>query len=96
MNSKDGFATADTVVWESSDERVVKIIIDNPAQQHIAKLQRIGPGYSTVTAVITKNGTKYTISCQVKVQLNIDYINFTIATTTQERVLQLEAVSDTK
>ena len=96
VNSKDGIATADIIVWKSSDERVLKIKIENAAQEHIVKLERIGPGYSTVTAVITRNGIEYTISCQVKVLLNIDYTNFTIATTTEERVLQLEAVSATK
>jgi uncharacterized protein YjdB len=97
VESQTGFelGTGDTIEWYSSAPSV--ITITPTANQMIVNLNRQGPGYSTVTAIITKSGITYTISCQVKVAYNIDYIlTGTIeATTTQEKVVQMND-GDTK
>lgn len=64
-----------TVDWSSSEIGVISV----PANVHgnSIQLNRVGPGYSTIKAVITQGSSSYTISCMVKVDLNIDYSNDT-------------------
>jgi uncharacterized protein YjdB len=97
-----GISDADSIDWVSSEESVIKITKD-PNKQLFATMERKGPGYSTITAIITKDKIIYTISCQVKVELQVDYdatINgnkvFTYATNNDEQIILLNDLKESK
>lgn len=63
-----------TVEWVSSEPGVVEI---DPSASSVygsnfVKLLRKGPGYSTVTAVIKYEKFSYSVSCLIKVKLELD------------------------
>lgn len=68
----NGISDADSIEWVSSEPSVIEITKDT-SKQLFATMTRKGPGYSTITAVIKKGGITYTISCQVKVELQVNY-----------------------
>lgn len=93
-----GISSADTIEWVSSETSVIEIEkAADPKKQLFATMKRIGPGYSTITAIITKDGITYTISCQVKVELQVNYDGtnddgtkvFTYATSNDEQIILL-------
>lgn len=97
-----GVSNADSIEWVSSEESVIKITKD-PTKQLFATMERKGPGYSTITAIITKDGVTYTISCQVKVELQVNYDAtdgankiFTYATNNDEQIILLNDIGDSK
>lgn len=92
----DGWAAPSTVMWTSTEPGVVTL--ENTASANCMKLVRKGPGYSTITAEITQDGYKYTISFLVKVGLQIDHQNTgtVIATTLNDKVLVLNTIGQTK
>lgn len=93
VTTKTGLASADSIEWNSSEPSVIDIKKDTSNSQGLfATMTRKGPGYSTITAVIKKNGITFTISCQVKVELQVDYDKpvFTFATTNDEKIIKLE------
>jgi len=94
--TRDNKPIPDTVKvdWKSSEEGVVTVKPDasNPL---FARLIRKGPGYSTVTAVITIDNQIYTISCLVKVNLQIDKSGTKELNTSSERALWMN-VGDQK
>lgn len=98
-----GVSTADSIEWVSSEPSVISIAKDS-SKQLFATMTRKGPGYSTITAVITKGNMTYTVSNQVKVELAVNYDAkdsankniFTVASVNSERVLTLEQIGATK
>ena len=79
------------VEWISSEPRVVDLEDVNDGSNFV-KLVRKGPGFSTITAIIKQGGYRYSISCQVKVDLDFDHRKTgTIqATTVENRILVLD------
>lgn len=71
VESASGIGVADTIEWKSSAENVVTLTKDSAYPMRV-KLNRLGPGYSTITALVTKDGKVYTLSCKVKVDFVID------------------------
>lgn len=90
ISAEGGWSPTATVKWVSSEQNVVKLHTD-PSDPSFVNMERVGPGYSVITAVITVDSLKYTMSCLVKVDLtyNIQDMGLVYATTTKERVLVL-------
>lgn len=93
-DTTEGLSTDATVMFYSSEETVVKC--EETGIQGVTKLVRKGPGYATVTAVITDNGLNFAISCLVKVDLQITAQNFTTIDYSGHNVLKLDEVGATK
>lgn len=93
-DSTEGLPTDATVTFYSSEETVVKC--EDTGVQGMTKLVRKGPGYSTITAVVSQGGYNYAISCLVKVDLQITGTNFSTINYEGNRVLKLDAIGDTK
>lgn len=95
---KEGLPPDTKVEWKSSNERVIRVVKADE-QGLSASLQRKGPGYSAVTAIVTVNGQVYTIGFTVKVDFEIDYSNSAInklmrySTVTNERILVMDSVN---
>lgn len=90
----EGLATTATVAFYSSEENVVKC--EDTGIQGVTRLVRKGPGFATVTAVITDNGYNFAISCLVKVDLQITATNFTTIDYAGHKLLNLSSVGDSK
>ena len=93
----DGWAYSATVQWVSSETNVVSL--ESTAYgSAFQRMVRNGPGYSTITAVITSEGMTFTISFLVKVDLKIDTIKtgMTTATTTGEKILAMDTIGGTQ
>lgn len=91
--TKTGLSGADSIEWNSSEPSVIDIKDTGTNSQGLfATMERKGPGYSTITAIIKKNGITFTISCQVMVALEVDTDQpvFTFATTNDEKIIKLE------
>ena len=93
-DSTEGLSTSATVTFYSSEETVVKC--EDTGIQGVTKLVRKGPGFATVTAVVTDNGLNFAISCLVKVDLQITSQNFTTIDYSGHNVLKLDKVGDSK
>lgn len=77
ISAKDGTIDDDLkITWVSSDPEVVSIEKDPSGEPHIAMLKRKAPGYAMITAVIKneKNGNISNLSCNIKVELEIDTV----------------------
>lgn len=62
------------ISWDTSDDKVVDI--DVQSNKLFVKLNRVGPGYSKITAVIYESETSaYTLTCIVKVDFKVDKKN---------------------
>lgn len=86
-----------SVQWVSSEPGVVRLeTTSHPA--NFIKLVRVGPGYSTITAIVGDGTSTYSVSCPVKVDLEIDYqrTGTIMATTINERIAPLNNIGDTK
>jgi len=83
-----------TVTFHSSDESVV--VCQETGVQGMTTLVRKGPGYSTVTAVISDGKYNYAISCLVKVDLLITNKNFSTIDYAGHQILKLDKIGDTK
>jgi len=82
------------VEWVSFEEDVVKVE-RNQNRKYLATLTRKGPGYATVSAIITINNQIYNISCLVKVDLSINKSGegFEELNTTHEKYLKMDVGS---
>lgn len=90
----EGLSTSATVTFFSSAEAVVTC--EDTGIPGVTKLVRKGPGYATVTAMITDDGMNFTISCLVKVDLQITGTNFSTIDYSGHRVLKLDEIGDSK
>lgn len=83
------------VKWVSSEPGVVELEASSNGSNFI-NLVRKGPGYSTITAVVKQGTNSYSLSCLVKVNLEFDYqkTGTTTATTTGEKILVFDNISD--
>ena len=81
------------VQWVSSEPGVVSLESTTYGSSFV-NLARKGPGYSTITAVVTQGTNTYSLSCLVKVNLEFDYqrTGMTLATTTKERILVINEI----
>ncbi len=93
-DSTEGLPVTATVTFHSSEESVV--VCEDTGMQGMTKLVRKGPGYSTITAVISDGEYNFAISCLVKVDLQITGTNFTTIDYAGHRILKLDKVGDTK
>ncbi|MGN1085007.1 MAG: Ig-like domain-containing protein, partial [Lachnospiraceae bacterium] len=93
-DSTEGLSSTATVTFYSSEESVVKC--EDTGIQGMTKLVRKGPGYSTITAVISDGGYNFSISCLVKVDLQITGTNFTTIDYAGHRILKLDRIGDSK
>jgi len=86
-----------TVQWLSSETGVVTIVPTSFGPNFV-KFMRNGPGYSMITAIIKQGTNTYTISCVVKVALFFDAqkTGTIMSTSTQERILVLDAIGSKK
>ncbi|MDF2943325.1 MAG: hypothetical protein K0S01_2183 [Herbinix sp.] len=93
-----GWADSSTVKWISSEPGVVTLESDPSTPSNFVKLIRKGPGYSTITAIVTSGTLSYTINCSVKVDLEFDYqkTGMVTATTTNEQILVIDTINDEK
>ena len=85
------------VQWVSSQPNVIDIETTSYGSNFI-KLIRKGPGFSTITAVIKQGKNTYSLSCHIKVDLSLDYqkTGLIISKTTEERILVLDELGETK
>lgn len=88
---------SDNVEWISSEPDVIALE-DTSHGPNFVNLVRMGPGYSTITAVVTHDTNTYSISCLVKINLEFDYqkTGMTTATTTNERILVMNMADEPK
>lgn len=93
-NSTEGLSTTATVSFYSSEESVV--VCENTGIQGMTKLVRKGPGYSTITAVVSDGGYNFSISCLVKVDLQITGTNFSTIDYAGHRILKLDEIGASK
>lgn len=93
-NETEGLPVTATVTFHSSDPSVV--MLENTGTQGMVKLIRKGPGYSTITAVVSDGTYNYAISCLVKVDLKIVGTNFTTIDYAGHSILKLDAIGDSK
>lgn len=85
------------VEWVSSEPGVVTLESTSHGSRFV-NMVRKGPGYSTITAIVTQGDNTYSLSCLVKVNLEFDYqkTGMTIATTTEEKILVFDSIDQTK
>lgn len=93
-DSTEGLPVTATVQFYSSEESV--IVCEDTGIQGITKMVRKGPGYSTVTAVVSDGEYNYSISCLVKVDLQITGENFSTIDYAGHRILKLDKIGDSK
>ena len=98
ITTKEAWDTSTTVAWDSSEKDVVTVEADTSLGPNFAKIVRKGPGYSTITAVVTSGTSSYTISFTVKVTLDINHAatGTILATTTKTRVLTMDTIGEKK
>lgn len=85
-----------SVTWVSSEPGVVRV--ETTPNANFIKLVRVGPGYSTITAIIGYGSSTFSVSCLVKVGLEIDYqrTGTIMATTIRQRIAVLNNIGSTK
>lgn len=85
------------VEWVSSEPGVVTLESTTHGSRFV-NMVRKGPGYSTITAIVTQGDNTYSLSCLVKVNLEFDYqkTGMTIATTTEEKILVFDDIGQSK
>jgi uncharacterized protein YjdB len=78
------------VVWKSSAPTIISTT-PSALGDNFIQLNRLRPGFSTITAVIKHGTSSYTISCLVKVNLEINYqeTGTVPAKTTNEQILKM-------
>ena len=92
---KDGLPDDATVEWITSEPKVVSLTPHT--ENGFIWLNRKGPGYSTITAIVRYGNFNYTLSILVKVNMEINHAQTgtEIVTTTNDRILKMY-VGDTK
>lgn len=97
ITTKNGIASGASVKWESSETDVVTVE-KTSVGDYYAKITREGPGYSTITASINDGSSTYTVSCVIKVDLQVDAYNtgLTTATVSSNKILVLNAIDEEK
>lgn len=75
VNGKDNSTVKDAVIqWVSSNPEVVSFNTEaSLPSESFAMLKRNGPGSAMITAIITTDEGEYKLSCNVTVQLQINY-----------------------
>ena len=96
--SADGWDNASEVQWFSSEPDVLVLESSSLHPSSFVKMVRTGPGFSTITAIVTQGTNTYTLSSPVKVNLEYDYqkTGTRIANTNNERILILDEIGDSK
>lgn len=90
----EGLPVTATVTFYSSEESVV--VCEDTGVQGMTKLVRKGPGYSTITAVISDGQYNYSITCLVKVGLSFTNKNFTTIDYAGHQIIKLDKVGESK
>ena len=88
VSADGGWDQGTTVTWTNSNSNIVTLHNINPTT---IQLRRVGPGYTTITALLQYGSLRYTLSCQILVNLSFDEsaMNLIYATVTREKVLIL-------
>lgn len=84
--------TIPEIQWVTSEPGVVALEATSKAS--FVNMVRKGPGYSTITAIVTMGTNTYSLSCLVKVNLEFDYqsTGTTTATTNEDRILVIREI----
>lgn len=92
----DGWAAPSTVKWSSTSPGVVSL--EETSTPNRIKMNRVGPGYTTIEAVVTQDGYTKTINFQVLVKLEVNHqdTGTIIATTNNDRILVMDAIDQEK
>ena len=90
----EGLPVTATVKFHSSNPNVISL--EEAEFESMTKLVRKGPGYTTITAVISDGRYNFSISCLVKVDLKIVGSNFSTIDYTGHRILKLNKIGDVK
>ncbi|MBR6536513.1 MAG: Ig-like domain-containing protein [Lachnospiraceae bacterium] len=93
-DSTEGLPVTATVTFHSSEESVV--VCEDTGVQGMAKLVRKGPGYSTITAVVSDGQYNFAITCLVKVGLDFTNDNFTTIDYAGHKIIKLDKIGETK
>lgn len=90
-------STKATVEWISSEPGVIELQKTSFGTNFV-KVVRKGPGYSTITAVVTQGDYSFSVSCLIKVDLQVDVqkTGLISATTTDNRILVIDEIGKTK
>ena len=93
----DGWTSPATVKWVSSEPKVVTLESTTYGTEFV-NMVRKGPGYSTITAIITSDGMTFTISFLAAVNLEIDYgtMGYIPTTTTGNKAVSFDAAGATR
>ncbi len=83
-----------TVTFISSDESVA--VCKETGYLGMTTLERKGPGYTTITAIISDGGYNFAISCIVRVKLELTNKNFSTIDWENHQALKLDKIGDTK
>lgn len=93
-DSTEGLPVTATVTFHSSDPNV--ITLEDTGTQGMTKMVRKGPGFSTITAVVSDGQYNFAISCLVKVDLQIVGTNFSTIDYSGHKILKLDKIGDKK
>lgn len=93
-DSTEGLPVTATVTFYSSEESVV--VCEDMGVQGMTKLVRKGPGYSTITAVVSDGEYNFAITCLVKVGLDFTNDNFTTIDYAGHKIIRLDKIGETK
>lgn len=93
-DSTEGLPVDATVEFYSSEESVV--VCEKTGIQGQTKLVRKGPGFSTITAVVTVDGYNFSLSCHVKVDLQFTNENFTVIDYSNHKIIKLDKIGESK
>jgi len=93
-DSTEGLPVTATVTFYSSEESVV--VCEDMGVQGMTKLVRKGPGYSTITAIVSDGEYNFAITCLVKVGLDFTNDNFTTIDYAGHKIIRLDKIGETK
>lgn len=93
-DSTEGLPVTATVTFHSSDPNVIEL--KDTGTQGMVNMVRKGPGFSTITAIVSDGQYNYAISCLVKVDLQIVGTNFSQIDYAGHKILKLDKIGDSK
>ena len=93
-DTTEGLPVTATVTFYSSEESVV--VCEDTGIQGVTKLVRKGPGYSTITAVVSDGEYNFAITCLVKVGLSFTNDNFTTIDYAGHKIIKLDKIGESK
>ncbi len=93
-DTTEGLPVTATVKFYSSEESVV--VCEDMGVQGMTKLVRKGPGYSTITAVVSDGEYNFAITCLVKVGLDFTNDNFTTIDYAGHKIIKLDKIGESK